>query len=158
MYLNNDESEFKQWVSKAILENASYALDHEGKPIYKVVGDARVTRFGAVLRKTNLDELPQIINVLKGEMSFIGPRPEIPFAVDMYRDWHRQRLSVEPGITGLWQTCGRGHVSFDDMVRLDIDYIERQSPLLDAKITLLTVSTILGRNGSDGALKGGRDG
>ena len=148
MYINNDDNEYRTYLRNYITEGAAYTVDHQGNPIYKVVDDPRVTRFGALLRKTNLDELPQIFNVLKGEMSFIGPRPDIPFAVQMYGEWHRKRLSVRPGITGLWQVCSRRSLSFDDMVRLDIDYIERQSPLLDTKIVLLTVATILKRDGS----------
>jgi len=116
--------------------------------VYKVVDDPRVTRFGNLLRKTNLDELPQLFNVLKGEMSFVGPRPDIPFAVAMYRDWHRERLGIKPGITGLWQVCGRKGLSFEDMVRLDIEYIKRQSIFLDARILILTLGTILKRDGS----------
>ena len=77
----------------------------------------------------------------------MGPRPEIPYSVELYKEWHLKRLSVTPGITGLWQADRRGHVSFDDMVRLDIEYIERQSPLLDARILLQTIGTVLGRNG-----------
>ncbi len=148
MYVNNDDSEFNKWARKMITENVPYRLDHQGKAIYKIVDDPRVTRFGALLRKTNFDELPQILNVLRGEMSFVGPRPEIPFAVEMYKEWHKKRLSVKPGITGLWQVCGRGCVSFDDMVRLDIEYIERRSPLLDGKIMLQTVGLVLRMDGA----------
>lgn len=148
MYPNNDDSEFKQYVTKAVAENAPYALNPQGAPIYKFVDDPRVTRLGALLRKTNLDELPQIFNVLKGEMSFVGPRPEIPFSIELYEEWHRKRLSVKPGITGLWQAYARGQVSFDEMVRLDIDYAERQSPFLDAKILLQTVRNVLRGDGS----------
>ena len=91
-------------------------------------------------------------------MSFIGPRPDIPFAVQMYEEWHRERLLVKPGITGLWQVCGRSNLSFDDMVRLDIDYIEGQSPFLDTKIALLTVAIILRMDGSHRELRGERNG
>ncbi|OGO20821.1 MAG: hypothetical protein A2144_03485 [Chloroflexi bacterium RBG_16_50_9] len=148
MYINNDDHEYKAYLVKYVLENAPYTVDENGKAVYKVVNDPRVTRFGALLRKTNLDELPQLFNVLKGEMSFVGPRPDIPFAVNMYEDWHRQRLQVKPGITGLWQVCGRKESSFEDMVRLDIDYIKKRSPVLDARILLSTVGTILKGDGS----------
>ena len=148
MYSNSDDREYKLYLAKYIQECAPYKIDHNGRAVYKLVEDSRVTRFGALLRKTNLDELPQLYNVLKGEMSWIGPRPDIPFAVSMYKDWHRQRLSVKPGITGLWQVSGRKGLSFDDMVRLDIDYIRRQSPVLDAKIVLFTVKTFLRGDGS----------
>ena len=148
MYINNDDGEYKSYIVKYILENAPYTVGQDGKAVYKVVNDPRVTRFGAWLRKTNLDELPQLFNVLKGEMSFVGPRPDIPFAVSMYKDWHQKRLGVKPGITGLWQVCRRKSLSFEGMVRLDIDYIKRQSFLLDAKILFLTLVTILRRDGS----------
>jgi lipopolysaccharide/colanic/teichoic acid biosynthesis glycosyltransferase len=95
-----------------------------------------------------LDELPQLFNVMKGEMSLVGPRPDIPFAVGMYKDWHRKRLCVKPGITGLWQVSGRKGLSFEDMVHLDIAYIRKRSLPLDAKILILTIGTILRRDGS----------
>ena len=125
-----------------------YTTDENGQAVYKVVEDPRVTRFGALLRKTNLDELPQLFNVLKGKMSLVGPRPDIPFAVGMYKDWHMKRLNTKPGITGLWQVCGRKNLPFEGMVRLDIDYIKRQSFILDTKIIWLTVGTVLRMDGS----------
>lgn len=148
MRTDNDDSEYKEYLVKYIRENAPYKVDHNGQLVYKVTSDPRVTRFGAMLRKTNLDELPQLINVLKGEMSFVGPRPDIPFAVNMYDKWHRQRLLVKPGITGLWQVGGRKGLSFKEMVRLDIKYINRESLLWDAKIFILTIGTILRGDGS----------
>jgi lipopolysaccharide/colanic/teichoic acid biosynthesis glycosyltransferase len=148
MYINNDDHEYKTYITKYVLENAPYTIDKEGKPVYKVINDPRVTRFGAILRKTNLDELPQLFNVLKGEMSLVGPRPDIPFAVAMYKNWHRKRLNAKPGITGLWQVCRRKSLPFEGMVRLDIDYIKRQSLFLDIKILLLTIGTILKTDGS----------
>ena len=147
MHTNNDDNKYKEYLSKYVLENAPYRLDQNGQGIYKV-DDAQVTRFGAILRKTNLDELPQFINVLKGEMSVVGPRPDVPFAVSMYTKQHLKRLSVKPGITGMWQVCGRKNISFEDMVRFDLEYIENQSLLLDIKILLLTVRTILKEDGS----------
>jgi lipopolysaccharide/colanic/teichoic acid biosynthesis glycosyltransferase len=148
MSADNDDSEYKEYLVKYILENAPYKVDRKGQRVYKVTGDPRVTRFGAILRKTNLDELPQLVNILRGEMSFIGPRPDIPFAVNMYNQRHRQRLLVKPGITGLWQVCGRKGLSFEDMVNLDIEYINNQSLLLDAKIFLLTIKTMFRFDGS----------
>ena len=145
---NNNDSEYKKYLAKYILENAPYKVDENGQAVYKVVDDPRVTRIGSLLRKTNLDELPQLINVLKGEMSFIGPRPDIPYAVAMYKDWHKKRLNAKPGITGLWQVCHRKGIPFEGMVRLDIDYIKQQSLLLDTKIALKTVVTILTKDGS----------
>jgi len=148
MHMNNDDSEYKSYLVKYILENTPYKIDLKGRPLYKVVDDPRVTRFGTLLRKTNLDEMPQLFNILKGEMSFIGPRPDVPFAVSMYQDWHKKRFEARPGITGLWQVCGRKGLPFEGMVRLDISYIKRQSLLLDTKIFLLTVATILKGEGS----------
>ena len=148
MKTDNDDSEYKEYLVKYILENAPYKVDHNGQLVYKVTGDPRVTRFGAMLRKTNLDELPQLFNILKGEMAFVGPRPDIPFAVDMYDKWHRQRLLVKPGITGLWQVGGRKGLSFEEMVRLDIKYINRESLLWDTKIIIFTIGTVLRGDGS----------
>lgn len=147
MHANGDDSKYKTYLRKYILENAPYRVDNNGQSIYKV-DDSHVTRFGKLLRKTNLDELPQLFNVLKGEMSFVGPRPDIPFAVGMYKDWHHKRLGTTPGITGLWQVYGRKGLSFDDMVHLDIAYIKKQSPLLDVKILLSTIGTVLRMDGS----------
>lgn len=148
MRVNNDDREYKAYLVKYILDNSPYKVDENGKAVFKVVDDPRVTRFGGLLRRTNLDELPQLFNVLKGEMSFVGPRPDIPFSVNMYQDWHQKRLEVTPGITGLWQVCGRKGVSFEEMVRLDIEYVEKRSLLLDARIMLLTIGTILKGDGS----------
>lgn len=109
------------------------------KEKYKLTNDPRITRIGLFLRKTSLDELPQLINVLKGEMSIVGPRPPIPYEVEMYKQWHHQRLEAVQGITGLWQVEGRSATTFDEMVRLDLDYIEKQSLWLDIKLMLLTI-------------------
>ena len=123
-------------------------LNESNGVLFKLHEDPRITGVGKVLRRYSLDELPQLLNVLKGDMSFVGPRPDIPFAVKMYQDHHHRRFSAIPGITGLWQISGRKNLSFDDMVRLDMEYIERQSPFLDAKILLLTIGTILRGDGS----------
>jgi lipopolysaccharide/colanic/teichoic acid biosynthesis glycosyltransferase len=148
MYINHDDGKYREFLRKYVSENISSRLDENGQDTYELINDPRVTRVGALLRKTNLDELPQLINVLKGEMSFVGPRPDIPFTVEMYKDNHWKRFSVTPGITGLWQVSRRKNTSFEDMVCLDLDYIERQSLLLDAKIVLLTVRTVLTGDGS----------
>jgi nucleoside-diphosphate-sugar epimerase/lipopolysaccharide/colanic/teichoic acid biosynthesis glycosyltransferase len=147
MYADNDDGKYREYLKKYVLENAPYRINDDGQEIYKV-DDFPTTKFGALLRKTNLDELPQFVNILKGDMSLIGPRPDVPFAVDMYQGWHRARLNVKPGITGLWQVCGRKGLSFDEMARLDIDYIKKQSLLMDVKIFLLTVGTMLKMDGS----------
>ena len=148
MRVNNDDSEYKAYLVKYIKENKPYKLDENGQALYKVVNDPRVTRVGSLLRKTNLDELPQLFNVLKGEMSFVGPRPDIPFSVNMYQDWQYKRLAVIPGVTGLWQVSGRKGLSFEDMIRLDLEYIEKRSLLLDAWIALRTVAIIFKGDGS----------
>ncbi len=114
------------------------------EPVFKITDDPRVTPIGRILRRTSLDELPQFLNVLMGQMSLVGPRPAIPYEVQCYAMWHRRRLlAVKPGITGLWQVSGRSRVSFDDMVRLDLDYAASWSPWLDTKILLLTPRAVL---------------
>lgn len=115
---------------------------------YKLSGDPRVTRMGRWLRKTSLDELPQIWNVLVGDMSLVGPRPPIPYEVEMYSHDHLRRLSAIPGITGLWQVSGRCETTFEEMVALDLEYIERRSILLDCKIILLTLPAIISERGA----------
>jgi lipopolysaccharide/colanic/teichoic acid biosynthesis glycosyltransferase len=148
MVNNNDDDEYRKYIARYVLENAPYTKDEKGQAVYKVINDKRVTKFGAILRKTNLDELPQLINVIKGDMSLVGPRPDIPYAVQMYKDWHRRRLSVKPGMTGLWQVSHRKSLSFKDMVFLDIKYIEESSLFLDVKILLKTIGVFLNRDGS----------
>jgi len=115
--------------------------DHDGrtegesKSVYKMTNDPRITKIGRILRRTSLDELPQFINVLRGDMSLVGPRPPIPYECQEYEPWHRRRvLEVKPGITGLWQIRGRSRVRFDDMVRLDLQYIRSWSLWLDIQI------------------------
>jgi lipopolysaccharide/colanic/teichoic acid biosynthesis glycosyltransferase len=112
-------------------------------PIFKMRNDPRRTRVGAFIRKTSLDELPQFFNILKGDMSLVGPRPPIPTEVEKYDDWHRRRLLVSPGLTGLWQVSGRSELTFDEMVMLDLYYAENWSLLLDLKILLRTIPTVL---------------
>ncbi len=119
-----------------------------GRAVLKQQGDPRVTRVGRILRKTSIDELPQLVNVLRGEMSLVGPRPALAYEVAVYKDWHHRRLAALPGITGLWQIKGRNQVSFDDMVRLDIEYIERQSLWYDISILLRTPWAVLTGRGA----------
>jgi len=154
MYIDNDETQYKEYLRTFINEGTPYKVDEKGNAFYKIIDDPRVTRFGSFLRETNLDELPQIINVLKGEMSFVGPRPDIPFAVQMYKDWHYRRLLVKPGMTGLWQVSGINRVPFDEMVRTDIDYIERRSLALDIKIIVRTALRVIRMDGSYQRKKG----
>lgn len=115
----------------------------EGRRVYKMRDDPRITRVGRVLRRLSLDELPQLWNVLRGDMSVVGPRPPIPYEVEAYDLWHRQRLDMKPGLTGLWQVSGRNSLSFEEMVKLDLFYIENWSPLLDLKIILKTLPVML---------------
>jgi lipopolysaccharide/colanic/teichoic acid biosynthesis glycosyltransferase len=112
-------------------------------PIYKKTDDPRITALGRQLRRFSLDELPQLFNVLKGDMSLIGPRPAIPYEVEMYNDWQRRRLEVLPGLTGLWQVSGRNRVRFDEMINLDIQYIENWTLGLDIRIAFRTVLAVL---------------
>ena len=148
MYVEHDDSKYMAFLQKYAHEDINSALDENGQDIYELVNDPRVTRFGRLLRKTNLDELPQLFNVLKGEMSFVGPRPDIPFLVAMYSDNHKESFNVKPGITGLWQICGRKSLYFKDKMRLDVEYMKKQSLLLDTKILLLTIRTLLKGQGS----------
>ena len=119
----------------------SFGSNGNGK-VYKPVQSSQVTRVGRILRKTSLDELPQILNVLKGEMSLVGPRPNVVWEVEAYRSWHHERLEVLPGITGLAQVRGRSSISFDHIVRIDIEYVEKQSLALDLKILWWTFVTV----------------
>jgi lipopolysaccharide/colanic/teichoic acid biosynthesis glycosyltransferase len=113
------------------------------KPLYKLNNDPRITKVGFFLRKTSLDELPQFFNVLAGNMSLVGPRPPIPYEVEFYKDWHLRRIiETKPGITGLWQVYGRNRTTFDEMVRLDLQYVKKQSFLLNLKILLKTITVL----------------
>ncbi len=147
MYSDHDDSEYYKNIELYVKENVITPPSKNGEGNANN-HDPRVTRMGRVLRKTNLDELPQFFNILKGDMSFVGPRPMIPFVVKMYNDHHKKSFSVKPGLTGLWQASGRKGLSFEDMIRLDLDYISRQSLLLDIKIVLLTVRAVLRGEGS----------
>jgi lipopolysaccharide/colanic/teichoic acid biosynthesis glycosyltransferase len=145
MYVNNDAGVHKEYVQQLIAGKADKQPSHgDGEGVYKLTQDSRITRVGAFLRKTSVDELPQFINVLKGEMSLVGPRPPVPYEVAAYDIWHRRRLlEAKPGITGLWQVCGRSRVKFDDMVRLDLQYARRWSPWMDVKILARTPGAVM---------------
>ena len=136
----NDHSEHRDYVTQLIAGKAQRVTTiGSGEGAFKKANDPRVTPLGRFLRKTSLDELPQFFNVLKGEMSLVGPRPPIPYEVAAYQTWHKRRvLQVKPGITGLWQVTGRSRVSFDDMVRLDLQYADFWSLGLDFKILIRT--------------------
>jgi lipopolysaccharide/colanic/teichoic acid biosynthesis glycosyltransferase len=120
----------------------------EKKDVFKITNDKRVTRVGKLLRRTSLDELPQFLNVLMGDMSLVGPRPPIPYELAAYQTWHRRRLlGVKPGITGLWQVSGRNQRTYDEMVQLDIEYVRHRSLKLYLGILARTVPAVLFRKG-----------
>jgi lipopolysaccharide/colanic/teichoic acid biosynthesis glycosyltransferase len=145
MHVNNDPSEHREYVTRLIAGEAEHiTAASSGDCVYKLANDKRVTRVGAFLRKASLDELPQFLNVLFGDMSLVGPRPPLPYELAAYQTWHRRRvLQVKPGITGLWQVTGRSRVRFDDMVRLDLRYAMSWSPWLDVKILLRTPGAVI---------------
>jgi lipopolysaccharide/colanic/teichoic acid biosynthesis glycosyltransferase len=124
------------------------ALNEADGPLFKIRRDPRVTRVGRLLRRSSLDELPQLWNVLSGEMSLVGPRPALPEEVALYEPWHRRRLEVMPGLTGLWQVLGRSNTTFDEMVQLDIYYAENWSVNTDLRILLRTIPAVLSSNGA----------
>ena len=139
---------FRTMVHNAEELKASLAhLNILPPPDFKIIDDPRITRVGKFLRKTSLDELPQILNVLRGEMSLVGPRPT-SFAASTYSLWHTERLEAKPGITGLWQILGRNELTFDERLRFDVAYIERGSLLMDLRIILLTAGAVLRRSGA----------
>jgi len=146
----NDPQIHMEYVRRFITGNGnSSASDAKDKVVHKITEDPRVTRVGRFLRKASLDELPQLLNVLRGEMSLVGPRPPIPYELEVYEIWHRRRLlEVKPGITGLWQVDGRSRLRFDDMVRLDLRYARAWSPWLDLKILLRTPRAVLSGDGA----------
>ena len=150
MYLNNDSSAHKEYVRQLIAGQAEKkSVDGNSEGVFKLTNDPRITPVGRILRRSSLDELPQLINVLFGEMSLVGPRPPLPYEVEMYATWHRRRLlEARPGITGLWQVYGRSRVEFDDMVRLDLRYARNCSPLLDLKILLQTPKAVMNGDGA----------
>ena len=144
---------FEMYKFRTMLTNAEelkhkYAhLNELTWPDFKITNDPRITRVGRFLRRTSLDELPQIFNVLKGDMSLVGPRPT-SFDVSTYSLWHTERLEVLPGITGLWQISGRSEVDFDERLRLDVEYIERQSIWLDLEILARTATAVFTQRGA----------
>ena len=119
-------------------------LNEQSGPAFKIKDDPRITKIGKFIRKTSLDELPQLFNVLKGDMSLVGPRPAIPREVEQYTAYQKQRLFVKPGLTCIWQVSGRNNIEFDQWVELDIEYIKTRSLWLDIKLILLTIPALLG--------------
>lgn len=144
MVAANDPDVHRAYVARLISGEAEAS-----SRVFKITNDSRVTPLGRFLRKTSLDELPQLFNVLAGDMSLVGPRPPIPYEVECYQPWHRRRLlEVKPGITGLWQVSGRSKVGFDDMVRMDLQYARNWSIWLDLKILLQTPRVVLMGDGA----------
>lgn len=142
-----DSDVHREYQRAFIAGLAEANLGNEHKPAYKLLADPRVTRIGKLLRRTSLDEVPQLLNVLTGDMSVVGPRPPIPYEVEAYELWHRKRLDMKPGLTGLWQVSGRNRLPFEEMVRLDLFYIENWSLLLDLKIIMRTGFVMIGGEG-----------
>jgi lipopolysaccharide/colanic/teichoic acid biosynthesis glycosyltransferase len=143
--VNNDSTAHQEFIKQFMDgNNGNSSAGNKAKGAYKITRDPRVTPVGRWLRKTSLDEFPQFFNVLKGEMSLVGPRPPIPYECEHYDIWHRRRVTeAKPGITGLWQVEGRSVLPFDDAVRLDIKYIREWSLWLDIKIILKTPGAVL---------------
>ena len=144
MFLDADDRIHREYVDNLIKGNLEVINQgNTQKPLYKIKSDPRVTSVGRFIRKTSIDELPQLFNVLKGEMSLVGPRPPLPYEAKKYQSWHLRRiLEIKPGITGLWQVEGRSQTSFDDMVRLDLKYCRHWSLLLDLKILIKTIKVV----------------
>lgn len=150
MYHNADPEVHRRYIQLFIQNRIADGAASGGPrlPTFKLNGDPRITRFGRILRRTSLDELPQLLNVVKGDMSLVGPRPALPYEVEEYQVEHKARLEVVPGITGWWQVRGRSCVPFNEMVRMDTFYIEHRSLALDIKILLLTPWAILSGHGA----------
>lgn len=150
MWVNNDPAIHREYVRQFISGTAGQHAPSAGEPkIYKLTRDPRVTRVGRFLRKTSLDELPQLWNVLAGQMSLVGPRPPLPYEFASYSAWHRRRLfEARPGVTGLWQVSGRSRTKFDEMVRLDLRYAKSWSLALDLRILLRTPRAVFSGSGA----------
>jgi exopolysaccharide biosynthesis polyprenyl glycosylphosphotransferase len=147
MKVNADDRIHREYVSSLIAARKAGGDAAEG--VFKITNDPRVTSIGRILRKTSLDELPQFLNVLTGEMSLVGPRPPIPYEVAQYKPWHHRRvLDAKPGITGLWQVTGRSRTTFDEMVRLDLRYAKKCSVWTDIKILLATPRAVVSGKGA----------
>ncbi|HUZ00244.1 MAG TPA: sugar transferase [Thermomicrobiaceae bacterium] len=127
---------------------AGQSVSDDSRSPFKLVNDPRVTRVGALLRRTSLDEMPQLWNVLRGEMSLVGPRPAIPYELQHYQPWQHQRHRVKPGITGLWQVYGRGTMAFDEMMALDVRYAREWTVWLDVKLLALTIPATIMQRGA----------
>jgi len=143
MAQNADESLHQAYIQEFVEERLDTTR------VVKLTDDPRVTRVGSILRRTSLDELPQLFNVLRGQMSLVGPRPVPLYEAAAWEDWHRERLAALPGITGLWQVQGRGRVTFTEMVRMDIEYVRNQSLSMDIRLLLSTIPAVLSGRGAE---------
>ena len=149
MYTDCDSKIHQEFVQQFIAGAQSGTNPEATSTVYKITNDPRVTTIGAILRKASLDELPQFWNVLRGEMSLVGPRPPLPYEFKIYEIWHRRRvLELRPGITGLWQVSGRSRMRFEEMVRLDLRYHQKWSLWLDLKILAATPKAVLTGDGA----------
>jgi len=149
MYVANNSDAHKKFVQDLINGSKEQATGQDGEKSFKIKNDPRVTSIGRFIRRTSLDELPQFWNVLVGQMSLVGPRPPIAYEVEAYYIWHRRRvLEAKPGITGLWQVHGRSRTTFDEMVRLDLQYSQKWTPLMDVKILLQTPGAVFSGDGA----------
>ncbi len=145
MYVNNNDTTHREAIKQYM---NGEILNDNGDMLYKIGNDPRITRVGRIIRKLSIDELPQFWNVLRGQMSLVGPRPPLPYEVELYTSHDWLRLSGKPGLTGIWQIYGRSKVSFQEMVQMDVVYLQRQSLWEDAKLIALTVPVmLLGRGG-----------
>ena len=144
MLCNRSNVEERDYMKKYI----SGQIDNDEKTLHKPIQKKDITRLGWILRKSSLDELPQILNVLKGEMSLIGPRPNVDWEVEHYKNWHYERLNTLPGITGLAQVMGRSSISFDQIARFDIHYVRNQNLFMEAQIIWWTLKTVLSGKGA----------
>lgn len=145
MHHKNDDAAHRDFCRNFISGDMAESSDHT---VFKMVRDPRITRIGCFLRRSSLDELPQFWNVLRGEMSLVGPRPPISYELEHYQDWHKDRLKVKPGLTGLWQVSGRSAVGFDEMVMLDLYYIGHWNLKLDLKIMARTLPVMVKGEGA----------
>jgi lipopolysaccharide/colanic/teichoic acid biosynthesis glycosyltransferase len=146
MYQNASEQAHRAYI-EAYSQGQVAAASNPDAP-FKIERDPRITPLGHFLRRSSLDELPQLINVIKGDMSLVGPRPDVAYSVALYKDWHKLRLATQPGLTGLWQIKGRGRVSFEEGMRLDCEYVQQQCLRLDVEIILQTIPAVLSMRGA----------
>ena len=147
MVNNADDASHREYIKRLLREDNIIPEENRGEKVFKMVNDPRISRVGRWIRGTSIDELPQLFNVLKGEMSLVGPRPPIPYEVRIYEKWQMKRLAVLPGITGLWQVTGRSKFGYKESIQLDLEYIRNWSVWLDIKILLKTIPVVVLRKG-----------